>query len=231
MIREIVFDTETTGFDPDEGDRIIEIGAIEMINHLPTGKNYHVYLNPERDVPAEAVAVHGITREMLIGKPLFSQEFTNFLDFIGSDSKLVAHNASFDMKFINHELKRVGHPGIKNDRVIDSLDIARRKFPGSPANLDALCRRFDIDLSAREQHGALLDAELLGMVWLELNGGRQHGFQIEDDEKNNASGMSGKIKRTFREARTFKISDQELSAHTQMLGKLKDPLWSKVKVS
>lgn len=226
MIREIIFDTETTGFKPEEGHRIIEIGAIEMINHLPTGKHYHVYLNPERDVPAEAVAVHGITEEMLVDKPLFSQEFTNFLDFIGDDSKLVAHNATFDMNFINYELKQVGHPGIKLNRVVDSLDVARRKFPGSPANLDALCRRFHIDLSARELHGALLDAELLGMVWLELNGGRQHGLDIEASEVSQEESKL-KIERSFREPRQFAVSDEETEAHSKLLEKLKDPLWNK----
>ena len=221
MIREIIFDTETTGFEPAEGHKIVEIGAIEMINHLPTGKHYHVYLNPERDIPADAIAIHGITNEMVKDKPVFSQEFTNFLDFIGSDSKLVAHNASFDMKFINYELKQVGHPGIKNDRVIDSLEVARRKFPGSPANLDALCRRFDIDLSARELHGALLDAELLGSVWLELNGGRQHGFDIGQSATGAANNQQTKIDRPFREPRKFEVSQEELSAHTALLEKLK----------
>lgn len=226
MIREIIFDTETTGFEPEEGHKIIEIGAIEMVNHLPTGKNYHVYLDPERDVPPDAVAIHGITTEMLAGKPLFSQEFTNFLDFIGDDSKLVAHNASFDMRFINYELKQVGHPGIKNNRVIDSLEVARRKFPGSPANLDALCRRFDIDLSSRELHGALLDAELLGMVWLELNGGRQHGLAIEEEETESSASFA-KIERKYREPREFAVKEEELAAHSEMLEKLKDPLWKK----
>ncbi len=229
MIREIVFDTETTGFEPSEGHKIVEIGAIELLNHLPTGKNYHVYLNPERDIPAEAIAVHGITNDKVKDAPLFSQEFTNFLDFIGNDSKLIAHNASFDMKFINFELKKVGHPGIKNDRVIDSLEIARRKFPGSPANLDALCRRFEIDLSARELHGALLDAELLGSVWLELNGGRQHGLGIEKSAGNDQKSDSVQIERVFRTARTFEVDAAELEAHNALINKLNDAIWHKLK--
>ncbi|MCB9964799.1 MAG: DNA polymerase III subunit epsilon [Rhodospirillales bacterium] len=226
-MHEIVLDTETTGMDPTEGHRIIEIGCIELMNHLPTGRQYHCYLNPERDVPPDAVAVHGITSDMLADKPVFSQEFTNFLDFIGSESKLVIHNAAFDMKFLNHELKRVGHPGIKNNRVIDSLAIARKKFPGSPANLDALCRRFNIDLSSRELHGALLDAQLLGDVWLELMGGRQHGLGI-DPSTEQSGGDRTVIERTFRPARSFPISPEESAAHALFLEKLQDPLWKKI---
>lgn len=227
MIREIIFDTETTGFKPEEGHKIVEIGAIEMINYLPTGRHYHVYLNPERPIPAEATAIHGITDEMVKDKPVFSQEFTNFLDFIGTDSKLVAHNATFDMQFLNYELKQVGHPGIKNNRVIDSLEVARRKFPGAPANLDALCRRFDIDLSARELHGALLDAELLGSVWLELNGGRQHGLDIGQNGAGEAAGAQNKIERPYRAPRVFDIPEEEKAAHAALLEKLKEPLWKK----
>ena len=227
MIREIALDTETTGMDPDEGDRIVEIGCIEMINHLPTGKEYHVYLNPERDVPAEAVAVHGLTEKFLKDKPVFSQEFTNFLDFIGSDSKLVIHNAAFDMKFLNAELRMVGHPGLKNDRVIDSLTVARKTFPGSPANLDALCRRFQIDLSERDLHGALLDAQLLGAVWLELMGGRQHGLHIESGQGSGGDGEASGPARPFREPRTFPLIEAEQLHHQELLEKIKDPLWKK----
>ncbi len=228
MIREIALDTETTGMDPDEGDRIVEIGCIEMINHLPTGKEYHVYLNPERDVPAEAVAVHGLTEKFLKDKPVFSQEFTNFLDFIGSDSKLVIHNAAFDMKFLNAELRMVGHPGLKNDRVIDSLTVARKAFPGSPANLDALCRRFQIDLSERDLHGALLDAQLLGAVWLELNGGRQHGLHIESGQGSGGYGETSGPARPFREPRAFPLIEAEQLHHQELLEKIKDPLWKKM---
>jgi DNA polymerase-3 subunit epsilon len=226
-MREIVLDTETTGMDPDEGHRIVEIGCVELINHLPSGKHYHIYLNPERDMPPEATAVHGLTAAFLKDKPLFSQEFVKFLHFIGEDSKLIIHNAAFDMKFLNAELKTVGHPGIKGDRVIDSLQIAREKFPGSPANLDALCRRFDIDLSSRELHGALLDAQLLGDVWLELNGGRQHGLAIESDKDSAGNNTNIKIDRPFREPRAFNISEEEHTDHAAMLEKLSNPLWGK----
>ena len=227
MLREISLDTETTGMEPATGDRMVEIGAVELINHVPTGKNYHVYLNPERDIPPEAVAVHGLTEEFLADKPLFSQVFPEFLDFLGADSQLVIHNAEFDMKFINAELKSVGHPGIKMDRVMDSVKVARKKFPGSPANLDALCRRFDIDLSGRELHGALLDAQLLADVWLELNGGRQRGLEIEADGQNHGSESGNVIamERTFREPRRFEVPKEELQAHEALLEKLKDPLW------
>lgn len=229
MTREIILDTETTGMDPERGDKIIEIGALELINHLPSGKTYHVYLDPERDVPPEAVAVHGITREMLRGKPLFNQEFVNFLDFLGTDGKLVIHNASFDMKFINYELKQVGHPGIKPNRVIDSLEVARKKFPGSPASLDALCRRYDIDLSGRTLHGALLDAELLAEVWLELNGGRQHGLDIGTGGamSTDAPGHVA-VERVYREARVFDVPAEEQDAHAAMVAKLKEAVWAKV---
>ncbi len=233
-LREIVFDTETTGMDPFEGDRIIEIGALELINHLPTGKNLQLYINPEREVPAEAIAVHGITNEFLADKPVFSQVYTDFLDFIGGDSTLVAHNAEFDMKFLNWELEQVGHKAILNTRVIDTLDIARKKFPGSPANLDALCRRFGIDNTSRTYHGALLDSELLAEVYLELLGGRQRGFGLLDDNNSteNSSGNAGNgilaKDRPYREPRFHAPSAEELLAHKELLNKLTDPLWKTV---
>jgi DNA polymerase-3 subunit epsilon len=169
-MREIVLDTETTGMDPFEGDRIIEIGCVELVNQIPTGNTYHQYINPERDVPPDAVAVHGLTEEFLADKPVFSQIYTDFMAFV-SGAKLVIHNAEFDMKFINAELKQVGHEVIPMKNVVDTLALARRKFPGSPASLDALCRRFNIDNAHRDLHGALLDAELLAEVYLELMGG------------------------------------------------------------
>ncbi|PPB82664.1 DNA polymerase-3 subunit epsilon [Albidovulum inexpectatum] len=172
-MREIVLDTETTGFEPEEGHRIVEIGAIELLNHLPTGRFYHQYINPERPMPKEAFEVHGLGDDFLRDKPRFAEIAQDFLDFIGPDSRLVIHNASFDMKFINAELSWVNLPPIPMDRAIDTLTMARRKFPGAPATLDALCRRFGIDNSAREKHGALLDSELLAEVYLELIGGRQ----------------------------------------------------------
>lgn len=230
-MREIVFDTETTGMDPFAGDKIVEIGAVELVNHLPTGKTLQLYINPEREVPAEAIAVHGITNEFLADKPVFSQVYTEFVDFIGTDSKLVAHNAAFDMKFINYELELVGHKAIPDNRVIDSLVMARRKFPGSPANLDALCRRFEIDNTERTYHGALLDSELLAEVYLELLGGRQRGLGLADDsaKKKSDTQNASAIERPFREPRPHSASDEELAAHSEFLKELKDPLWEKIK--
>ena len=225
-MREIVFDTETTGMDPDLGDRVIEIGGVELINHIPTGKTYHQYINPERDVPPEAVAVHGLTQEKLKNEPTFGEIVGDFLDFLGEDAKLVAHNAEFDMKFINAELKIFGFPAISQKRVVDTLLIARAKFPGSPASLDALCRRYNIDNTQRTLHGALLDSELLAEVYLELLGGRQKGLDIDPDR--TADGEAKKVvkmEREFREPRTFDISDDEKAAHEKMMEELTDPIW------
>ncbi len=223
MIREIVLDTETTGMDPTTGDRIVEIGCVELENHIKTGKTFQVYINPEREVPHEATAVHGLTNAFLKDKPVFSQVYSDFIDFIG-DATLVIHNAEFDMKFINWELKNVGAPPIAWGRIIDTVQMARKKFPGSPANLDALCRRFDIDATERVFHGALLDSELLSEVYLELLGGRQHGLLEESIEVVEET-TTTKIVRKFREPRTFKPSADELAAHDELLKKLKDPLW------
>lgn len=177
-MREIVLDTETTGFEPAEGHRIVEIGAVELLNHLPTGRTHHVYLDPERAMPPEAFAVHGLGDDFLRGKPKFAAAAADFLAFIGEDARLVIHNAAFDMKFLNAELSRAGLPLIDAARAIDTVAIARRRFPGSPASLDALCRRFGVDNSAREKHGALLDSEILAEVYLELIGGRQPDFGL-----------------------------------------------------
>jgi DNA polymerase-3 subunit epsilon len=171
-MREIVLDTETTGFDPEAGDRIVEIGGVELLNHLPTGNIYHVYINPLRDMPPAAFAVHGLSTEFLADKPVFERVAAEFLAFIG-DARLVIHNAAFDMKFLNAELRWSGLPELPPARAVDSLDLARRRFPGAQNTLDALCRRFGIDNSARQKHGALLDSELLAEVYLELIGGRQ----------------------------------------------------------
>jgi DNA polymerase-3 subunit epsilon len=171
-MREIVLDTETTGLDPDTGDRIVEIGAVEIVNHMPTGRTFHAYINPQRDVPAEAVQVHGLTAAFLSDKPVFSAVAAEFAAFVG-DARLVIHNAAFDMKFLNAELGWCGQASIPWGRAVDTLDLARRRFPGAQNTLDALCRRFGVDLSAREKHGALLDSELLAEVYLELMGGRQ----------------------------------------------------------
>ena len=170
---EIVLDTETTGLEPGEGHRIVEIGAVELFNHMPTGRRFHRYLNPDRPMPAEALAVHGLTDVFLADKPRFEEVVAEFLDFLGRDSRLVIHNAAFDIKFLNAELQRLGHPAIAPGRALDTLAIARRRFPGAPVSLDALCRRFGIDTSMRSRHGALLDSEILADVYLELIGGRQ----------------------------------------------------------
>ena len=177
-MREIVLDTETTGLDPATGDRIVEIGAIELMNQMPTGRTYHQYINPQRDMPAGAEAVHGLSEKFLADKPLFADVVENFVAFLG-DSKLVIHNAGFDMKFINAELGWIGRPVLPRARAIDTLDMARRRFPGAQNSLDALCRRFGVDNSAREKHGALLDSELLAEVYLELTGGRQPDFALK----------------------------------------------------
>lgn len=178
-MREIVLDTETTGLNPLTGDRLVEIGCIELVNHFPTGRVWHQYLNPERDMPREAFNVHGLSTEFLSDKPLFSALAEEFLDFVG-DGHVVAHNASFDVSFLNHELKQHGHRSIASDRVVDTLMLARRRHPGAPCSLDELCRRYSIDNSRRTRHGALLDAELLAEVYIELIGGRQSKLMLTE---------------------------------------------------
>lgn len=177
-MREIVLDTETTGLDPSNGDRIVEIGCLEILNTIPTGRTFHVYVDPERDVPEAAYRVHGISREFLAGKPIFAAISADFLEFLG-DAKIIAHNAEFDMRFVNSELARLGLPAIPAESVIDTLALARRKFPGSANSLDALCARYGIDTSRRTKHGALLDAELLADVYAELTGGRQTSLLLD----------------------------------------------------
>lgn len=225
-MREIVLDTETTGFKPEEGHRLVEIGCIELVNHLATGERFHVYLNPERDMPPEAFAVHGLSTEFLADKPLFNDVAADFVAFIG-DAPLVIHNAAFDMHFLNWELKIAGYPVMPKDRAVDTLLMARQKFPGSPATLDALCKRFGVDNSNRTLHGALLDAQLLAEVYLELLGGRQTGLSFAGGPAAK-SGSAGpvRIDRPFREARVFAVSDDEAAAHAEMLKKIKNPLWA-----
>lgn len=176
-MREIVLDTETTGLDPHTGDRIVEIGGVEIVNHMPTGRTFHRYINPQRDMPQEAFAVHGLSAAFLSDKPVFGDIATEFLAFVG-DARLVIHNAAFDMKFLNAELGWAGRPSLPWGRAFDTLDLARRRFPGAHTGLDALCRRFGVDNSGREKHGALLDSELLAEVYLELMGGRQPDFGL-----------------------------------------------------
>jgi DNA polymerase-3 subunit epsilon len=225
MTREIVLDTETTGFEPDEGHRLVEIGCLELINHLPSGKVFHTYLNPLRDVPPDAARIHGLTTEFLKNHPLFPEKVGEFIDFI-ADSTLVIHNAEFDMKFINAELRAAGFKTLSMERVIDTLPMARQKFPGQPANLDALCRRFKIDNSERKFHGALLDSELLSEVYLELIGGRQHGLGFAGEASSQQSQiLNAKIKRQNRPARSFPPEQKELKAHEALLDKIKGALW------
>lgn len=226
-MREIVLDTETTGFEPGEGDRIVEIGAVELIGHLPTGRVYHQYINPQRSMPNAAFEVHGLGDDFLRDKPIFKDIVDDFLDFVG-DTKLVIHNASFDMKFLNAELGWCGKPLLPMTQALDTLDIARRKFPGSPASLDALCRRFEIDNSAREKHGALLDSEILAEVYLELIGGKQPGFSLSVDQQIG----SVTAVETWRPApRQTPLPDRltqaEREAHSAFIEQLgEDALWT-----
>lgn len=223
-MKEIVLDTETTGFDPLSGDKILEIGCVELENHIPTGNIYHVYINPEREVPKDSIRIHGLTDEFLSDKPVFSQIITEFLEFI-KDKTLVIHNAEFDMKFLNAELQNIGFKELENE-VIDTLLIARQKFPGSPANLDSLCRRFGVDNSNRQIHGALLDSELLAEVYLELCGGRQPELLYEEVNKSSSNDEAFEVKeKIFREPREFKINESELMQHKEMLEKISDHLW------
>ena len=231
MAREISLDTETTGLDPNSGHRIVEIGAVEMIDHIATNNSFHCYLNPERDMPIEAENVHGLSSEFLSDKPLFRNVAGDFLDFIG-DSTLIIHNAQFDMKFINWELKNIGIPQIPMTQTLDTVKVARKKFPGQPANLDSLCRRFNIDLSARTKHGALLDAELLADVYLELMGGRQSALLLDtakpEDTQIIEEHQNAEIERAPIEARHFEPSADELKRHKKFLEQIKEPLWEKL---
>jgi len=186
-MREIVFDTETTGFEPGDGHRIVEVGCVELMDHIPTGRTLQFYLNPERDVPIESQRVHGLSNEFLADKALFAHVVEEFLEFLG-DAPLVIHNASFDIKFINAELDRTGHPRIPLSRAIDTIEIAKRKIPGARYSLDELCKRFGVDLSARTKHGALLDAQLTAEIYLELIGGRQRGLMLAPVEIAAAQG-------------------------------------------
>lgn len=227
-MREIALDTETTGLNPAAGHRIVEIGCVEMINHVTTGNNLQLYINPERDMPEEAFRVHGLSNEFLSDKPVFADIADQFLDFIG-DAQLIIHNAQFDMGFINYELKQLGIEEIPMDRAIDTVVMARKKFPGAQANLDALCKRFNIDNSNRELHGALLDSELLAEVYLELIGGRQQGLDLaaENTAENQQPEDHQIIKEaSVRPARDYAPTLEELEAHTAFLEKIKDPVWS-----
>lgn len=229
-MREICLDTETTGFDPASGHRIVEIACIELMDGSPTSRPpLHLYINPERDVPEDAFRVHGLSTEFLSQHPPFAKIVDQFIDFIGADSRLVIHNAEFDMRFLNAELKRCGKPKIAEDRAFCTLTLARRKFPGSPASLDALCRRFEIDNSHRVKHGALLDTELLAEVYVELLGGKQRGLNLAGMEAEEVSGRPAAPltapDRPPRPPRPHAASAEELARHAAFVAKLKNPIW------
>ncbi len=222
-MREIVLDTETTGLDPGAGHRIVEIGCVELLHRLPSGRQFRKYLNPERDMPEEARAIHGLTDEFLATQPLFEAVADEFLEFIG-DAPLVIHNAQFDLKFLNAEFDRIGKPGIEAARAIDTVAMARRRFPGAQASLDALCRRFEIDNSSRDLHGALLDCQLLAEVYLELCGGRQPGFDLDSTRRTAVAGPAAQA-RSHRPARPHAPTAEESTAHEAFIDSMKDPVW------
>jgi len=241
-MREIVLDTETTGLDPAKGDRIVEIGCLELVNRLPTGEIFHAYINPERDMPTQAEQVHGLSEAFLSNKSLFADIVDEFLKFIGTDA-LVIHNAEFDMKFLNAELARLGRDDLADATVIDTLAMARQRFPGSPASLDALCRRFGVDNSGREVHGALIDSELLAGVYLELSGGRQPDLVLQDKAATravadtNGSTPEGATSDMRRQAEPRRrrptpldahLSDSEAAAHRAFISEFpQTALWFK----
>jgi DNA polymerase-3 subunit epsilon len=226
-MREIVLDTETTGLDPLRGDRLIEIGCVEMINRMPTGQTFHRYLNPEREMPAEAFAVHGLSREFLADKPLFAQVAEDFLEFI-ADAPLVIHNASFDIGFINAELERISRPSIVRERLVDTLLLARRKHPGVSNRLDDLCSRYAIDNSRRTKHGALLDAELLAEVYIDLVGARQSQLILAAETRDGRSGGYGEMPRRQRlEPLAPRVTEADRAAHRAFVFTLGDkPVWN-----
>ncbi|WP_449474534.1 DNA polymerase III subunit epsilon [Sphingobium chungangianum] len=226
-MREIIFDTETTGFDPVSGDRLVEIGCIELVNRVPSGRTFHAYYNPQRAMPAAAEAIHGLSDIFLKDKPLFAHGVEELLDFL-EDSQLVAHNARFDFGFLNHELKLCGLPEVGLHRMIDTVAIARQMHPGAKHSLDALCTRYGIDRSHRIKHGALLDAELLAQLYIELTGGRQIGLGLAQEEDKDAIRVelaSGIAVRPVRPARVFMASAMELERHAAFVATLEKPLW------
>lgn len=230
-LREVVLDTETTGLRADIDDRLVEIGCVELINHLPTGRILHKYINPQRDMPEEAFKVHGLSADFLADKPVFADLAEEIMAFLG-DAPLVIHNAAFDIGFLNAEFKRLGRKdfaaGIPLERAIDTVRIARGKFPGAQVSLDALCRRFNIDNSARTKHGALLDAELLAEVYLELVGGRQQGFSLAGLDGDGDGLVTLQAPRgPARPPRPHQPSEAELAAHAKFIAKLKEPIWLK----
>lgn len=228
-MREIVFDTETTGLSPLNGDRLVEIGCIELVNRVETGRTFHAYFNPERSMPSEAQAVHGLSDVFLSDKPLFGHKVEELLEFI-ADSPLVAHNAQFDFSFLNHELGLCARPIVLADRMVDTLAIARARHPGAKHSLDALCTRYGIDRSHRVLHGALLDAQLLSQLYVELTGGRQIGLMLASDEpdpmsRNADSRVVVVMNRPARPPRPHAASQEELARHADFVKRLTDPLW------
>ena len=233
-MREIVFDTETTGLSPQGGDRMVEIGCVEMFNRVETGRTFHSYFNPRRPMPSEAEAVHGLSDRFLSDKPEFGDVCENLLEFIG-DSPLVAHNASFDFGFLNHELGTCGRPLVCTTRMVDTLVLARQKFPGAKHSLDALCTRFGVDRSLRIKHGALIDAQLLAQVYVELTGGRQIGLTLvaelietETDRTNGSAVTGDTLVATIRPARPHGPSEEELERHSAFLAAITDPIWNRL---
>lgn len=232
-MREIVFDTETTGLSPVNGDRLVEIGCVELFNRVETGKTFHSYFNPGRSMPAEAEAVHGLSERFLSDKPVFEDICESLLDFIG-ESPLVAHNATFDFGFINHELGGCGRPTVCNSRMVDTLALARQKFPGAKHSLDALCTRFGVDRSLRVKHGALIDAQLLAQVYVELTGGRQIGLTLVTDivaAPIPAAGIARPAERAVaavRPPRAHAPSADELARHAAFMAGIKDPIWHRL---
>jgi DNA polymerase-3 subunit epsilon len=223
-MREVVLDTETTGLSPAEGHRIVELACLELINHVPTERRLHHYIDPQRDMPTEAFNVHGLSADFLAGKPPFAAIADEFLDFIAADP-LVIHNAEFDLAFLNAELEHLGRQPIQAARAVDTLAIARRRFPGAQASLDALCRRFEIDNAARTHHGAMLDAELLAAVYLELLGGRQPDLAFDGDA--DGRGRREAVRREVRPPRPHAPTAEELAAHATLVAQLRTPIWER----
>ncbi|WP_152435656.1 DNA polymerase III subunit epsilon [Erythrobacter sp. THAF29] len=235
-MREIVFDTETTGLDPKTGDRMVEIGCVEMIGRVETGNTYHAYYNPERDMPAAAEAVHGLSISFLETKPKFSETVDELLEFLG-DAPLVAHNAGFDFGFLNSELEMIGRQPIAMDRMVDTVALARKKHPGAKLSLDALCTRYGIDRSHRVKHGALLDAELLAQVYVELTGGRQIGLELAAEAVEaevspgsvsvSSAQIAAKVTGPLREPRPHAASEEELARHKEFIAGIDNAIWAR----
>ena len=223
-MREIVFDTETTGLSFPGGDRMVEIGCVELVNRCETGRHFHAYFNPERDMPEEAARIHGLRTDFLVAKPLFAHLVHELIEFI-ADSPLVAHNATFDFAFLNGEMSRCGRPLVCTTRMVDTLPIAQKRHPGAKHNLDALCTRFGIDRSHRVHHGALLDAQLLAQVYVELMGGRQIGLGLVSDAKLTVQPAIASAPRPIRPPRVFAVPEGDKARHRAFLQTVTSPIW------